>query len=1857
MPPDLVGGLIEVPDPTVDGVFPFISHFPCVRVVAYDYVVHRIGLKKEQRILRRKLGHSWRLTLQTLYTSMTPEEESTLATLWAFYDDHRNPRTLFYFYDPRESSEVIDLDGSDPAGRYTCRFLESELTFETFRDRLHQGALQVVAVDISKTEVSRLQYYPSRTMRLPTASWLAQASEAALISDTSIIHFASFNQVSGTGGLAANPLRVSTHRYSHVCTFGVNPTDTHGLYLPRLISWDFQQELNESDSGTLMVDDADLCISQYLEQVNITGWEMKFIIHVYGALGDHGEPVQFWRGYVADWERDSNEGTITFRFDGAANRLSQMLPHRLVSLSCPLEFDDNPAAGQLAECPYSLLGSGGDPDTCDKSLDGAKGCVSHGMKRFFQGFVVKPTRASGLLPRSHWYSLGRESYNVTSTALQTVYGQVIPYIYGAGKQIIDAMIFEFRDESEFKAASGILGEGPIGYSNQSTYPNAIGQVLLDGLPNHLGYEPVRAYGYLGQEVGTCIDTSFRCSRLAFVSIRAIDEVGFGENDAGAAATQEHRILVEVNFGLPGVRTYWWTGDLTLTREAYGGPVHYCYDLFLRALNLRWGGSTGIVGGNDDQPRDQLIDVDSFLAMEAWQATLVPSITDPTKTEELWRFRGALKEQRPAIDWMRQVMACCPIDIVFSFGKLNFKPRRDDVTVPKANMMVFEQAQNIIDKSFSAVRLKPKYNAVAVTYADEAFDSMQQTITIEDKAAQKRMGLYKMAGNYLSFVPNVLKHKLDLVGVFSRSQMIRLATQLLREELGGKTEAEQEDARAVKFSAPLMGMGVEIGDVFRVVHEELPNGAGFFRCTHFRYTADLACEIEGRSVVPSMYESTPDMIPQTPAETEPVKGVPGGSQGSDGSENLIDALPAPELTVLSESYRLCIVGVSPAPPLTHYLVTQLSDVENSWEGASELIYDVPVVRYNVAGNAGDLKYARAKWRRTSDPYLEEGPWSNVVTLHFWKIRADDIDLPDLYENAIFVNPETPQVGEVIEHEDFFEIHLRQYGNEGALVAYNQTGADWNPEVIIQNRSSDPSIGIKDIEIVGGLKDQSGFFVPTTEDLDYYHGVLPPQGAVTYSNYANGYLVTVNDYGTFQDQGRVMYMAIEGRCPKPEDNQDPELYHVNSSYHCKSISGGLAFTLGDFSYDSMGGPKDPNGVPTGPDPIIKIRVDSRAITVFVEALGRTVFPPTMPGGLVTGYYGTLAYDNDGNRIGQVAVTFTTGKSFRLPLKPVYYGWGLDILPQPVPPHPLEDYFVFVCKQSMDNFDVFPFLHWYDALEFGASLGEVSIEIASRSDRFVIGSFRGRPLEPGVPYYVKVGARRPEKWNNSELMDYAYSPQLSDEVICYVKGWPEAAETTWKDPVERPADLPADSQEGDTRMVNDGGDGLPVLYYYHDGTWWPAAGAGGGAIQAWVGGQYQSVQKLKPGTAIGFSLNSGELTIANSYTPPQTYDLKSFVWVLGGEAAVGQLAATFYATQDGTFDSWQVFAVEVGNGAVIIDIKKNGVSIITYPPYRILLTSGNSFDSGNHFPNGSTFDAGDIFTCEITQIGSVAPSGLTIQLNWAATTDTAGANPDTTTPPPEDDLVEVTSLGDPGDGDPALTYLLTKDEKMYTLNSAGTLWIPLTETGWPRHGGSDDTEFESGETTWTWSNQDGASASWDGYEKSKLTLYRTSNSSAGNFSFYKRSAPTSVTDMRLMVQLCLRNAFDGPDYNCSSGLCVKNTSNGRLVVFRILPNYNNVGTALTFIRWNSETSYGGFQQFGQYVFAGLMNQPIVLSMRFDSTNLYCEWAPWAGGREEQFTLFYSEAISTFIGQVNEMGINFDKQGGTEARAVSDWFRVIAA
>ena len=879
-----LGGLIGIEDPVVSGVFPTLSDFDVERMLAHEYVTHKFSLKKEQRILTRKGGNSWRVELKAL-------QQAPLATLYSFYDTHRQPHQLFYFYDPYEAGGAIDLTGVSTTGRYICRFRDNDLDFNALLDRVFSGSLELIEVNASASvqSIGATLDFDITTSRYPrdtsgggfvTAFW----SKADLTGTMDIVPLV---VIMPKRAGQATFIRVSDRLCNIDNTTIGGPTEFHGDYVPRLLSWECSQQIGEGDRGSFVMDNADQVWDAYAQQMDLG--RAIISLNIQSATQFGGQyTLKLWRGYIVDWNSDRTAGTFTIECEGGIHALNQKLPRRTATTTCPLEFNFG------TQCPYATQGSGGDPDECDKGLDTANGCTAHGMTNYFQGVVVKPVTATGLLPRnseSVW-SWGRKAYSTTSTPLKSIQDTVIPLVYGDGRQIVEGKIFEFRDESEFKVASAIVSDGPIG---------EIGQVFLDGMAHHFvpgtANPGVRALGTVPQDIGTIIDPTFRSSALSFVSMRVNDEVGLD------SAADNHTMRVEVLRGLQCLHVWQWTG--ALDNQAFvttSNPVIIAHDLLARAVGL-----SPYAPDNIQLSRYYRIDIFRYTAAVDYCETVVDKLGS-AGTEKRFEFRGVISEQKPAIEHIRDVAGNAPIDIVYTYGNVSFKVRKDDITTPPANQVTFEHRQNIIQGSFWARRWEPAFNELKLVFADQEADFQENSVTLYDETAQKRIGFYGGL-NELNPDPQkrplVKQRQINLTGCFSRSQAVRLGTQLLYEELGGATEAEQLDARVVELEAALIGLAVEISDVSRIVHPDLPGGQAYVRWESWSFSNEWKVKLRGRTVTASMYSLTGTGAPPQ---------IPTANPGEVMDFPILEALFPPVLTLISIDYRTGHVGVGCEPAL-------------------------------------------------------------------------------------------------------------------------------------------------------------------------------------------------------------------------------------------------------------------------------------------------------------------------------------------------------------------------------------------------------------------------------------------------------------------------------------------------------------------------------------------------------------------------------------------------------------------------------------------------------------------------------------------------------------------------------------------------------------------------------------------------------------------------------------------------------------------------------------------------------------------------------------------------------------------------------
>ncbi len=1555
---DLLGNLIPVPEIEIVGVMPELRHLPWTRRLDYEYQVNPISLKKEQRILRRKGGSLWSISERTAFSSMTPEEQNNLDQLYVFYEAHRSPRQCFYFYDPAEASELHDPLGYSATGRYVCRFADAGLTFDQLRDRMAAGTFSIQEVNVSEETPSCGTAFNTmgdnrRPMFEEAGDMVAPLirPEIGLADPCDGAHCLCLTPA-WPMTQALNSVRVADRRLIFNESFGQSDTALAGLYLPRLISWEVEQEVGASDTATFVIDNLDGVISLYERQVTLEQAVVQFFPFMFGWFF----VIKLWAGWVEDHEFDFGAGTLTLRCRGGLSQLNRPFPTRTLSTVCPLEFDDARETwmNQLyGECPYRFAGGGGDPDFCDKSLEGPKGCLSHNMHDWFQGFVVKPQPAFGRFP-GFWH---RESYTSTSTPLKTVMGLPIPICYGDGRQIVEGLIFEIRDESEFLSASAVVSEGPIG---------EIGQVLLDGMTQHFGFQPVAMRGGLGPNNidmknptgtrGTQIDFDFRCSGVSWACVRRTDEVGLKNPN------EPHDMKIEVLKGIETIFIFRWTGPFLGGGLIYtSNPIDIALDMLLRTMDHRqeplmgihWGKFLGNVGG--------MCYVDYYLDAKIFCDEMVPVLIGGTGTEKRFGFRGTIRDQKPGIDHIRELLLTCCVDLVWYFGALGFRPRRDDITYPPNYQVIFAQNENIVLGSFKADRYKPEFNQLSLVFSDVDADFNQNEVSVYDREHQKRTALRSpFEVDEWRWKPNVLKKQITLNGVFTRSQVLRLGTQLLREELGGKTEAEQLNARIVSMKVPLLGLWIIPGDVSKVIHEELPFGEAYVRWMKWTYSSDnLTILLEGRTVVPSMYEHAAVQL-ATNASGDPVPGIPGGSQGSDGSENELDELEPPILDLISVNHTTAVVGVTPPPPVVNWLVFQESTEDQFASPVTRIL--PPLRQVMVGGHVDEEKWVRARWRRSTNP-LEESDWSNVLDIHFPKITADEIEsLPD---PTGLIAPPTPIIRAVFGWDDCIEIDILQYldlpegwidvsvGFAGPFAS--ETGMYGSQTLYIKNDSTIPGVFIT--HAGAGYSGQSADTeCASVGEKTALNGMTTlPSGAFISRSNGNFGSSIINAIGGGKE--KILYNSFYDESLVPDDVEptDPNYWCYAKRAPSEGDPGNnglpgsdgmsygwLGVSMG-FSYYVQLNADGKDGI--GPGEWARIDAGThRIILPFIQAINRAPFPPMMGGNGVPGPTfqdsGQVSFrlhlPNNGH------LDFFGGRASTIGVD--WSGQRLRMEGGQQQEYPLDDFFIFVSENPIQvNLGMMETGRWEDALLTHNMPEGVDVQQVGRVSNLFASNIFSFPLDPTKDYHFRVGARRVR---NLAQTDFLYSPELSAEVVSklgdvhvlfpmlgidgQVPTDSQYGAPIWRERVDSVADLPDDPQYGEIRLVLAP---APALYVYAFGEW--------------------------------------------RLLSPSGYWRSAFSFARSGPATADTNDSTMYEVPyDCEIESWRILCETAGTpSATQIDINRNGASIFSTCPQ---LPSGATTVYGTVGFAVTELSKGDILTRDLDFAPAQPPEKLCVQLN---------------------------------------------------------------------------------------------------------------------------------------------------------------------------------------------------------------------------------------------------------------------------------------
>jgi hypothetical protein len=787
--PDYLGN-IPVPEIAPSGVFPLAPDYPHGRAQAPEVVIHQFGsgnAKIEQRFL---LGTgAKRFTVRKARL-----READRVALRDFWEQHYGPYGAFYYNAPND-------DGQGTT-QYTCRFANEPLSWEML-------AAAVCSLGVTLIEIPSSS--PTYTLNQTVNRFPPAALQQALLSQVQEI-IPLIKIIPKEPGYPA--IYVSDRR----CTIGSQ------LYQARLLEFDgiAQSIGNEADEARFVFGNADRVMRALANDVDLYRAALEFSLFHAGT----GIKLDLWKGEIIDWSFDAGPEFHVRAADGIYE-LNLPYPTRRISRTCWKQFKDG------AGCPYT------GPDTsCDKGFDTPNGCRTHGMDNYFGGILAKPVGVRIKDNSTGTWGFGRSTITSVSLVADSIYDEVVPEIYTDSAMPVNAKIALGREESDFYAAVGIVGEGPLGAYGTGH--------KLDGQFHH-GYPgPLGLLESLGADPNPTpfgFDTdnpAERAAGTAFVMLRRADAKGLQ-----LSRLAEHAMEVVVAQGLSG---WVWTAPGVRSQQVLTNPIWIAVNMLLRARGLRFA---------DAATCEQFFDVDAAIAAADVCDQQVTKLVG-TGSETQFKFRGVIQEEKPLRDWIQEVLMNSLGYYTFAFGKLKL-----GVRVNSSAVEAFTEG-NILFGSLQLAPLKPSFNHLTANFADEDFNFVANSISLYDIDHAALIG--GGAG------PLFLKSTVNLSGTASKSQAARIITTRLREELGGITPDEWKAARQIAFKTTVLALNTEPGMVCSMTHPDMPGGTGECRLTSWRLNRDYSIDIQGRTTTDSMYNlvigpKPADVVPSPPA-TEP-----------------------------------------------------------------------------------------------------------------------------------------------------------------------------------------------------------------------------------------------------------------------------------------------------------------------------------------------------------------------------------------------------------------------------------------------------------------------------------------------------------------------------------------------------------------------------------------------------------------------------------------------------------------------------------------------------------------------------------------------------------------------------------------------------------------------------------------------------------------------------------------------------------------------------------------------------------------------------------------------------------------------------
>lgn len=802
-------GNIPIPTPTLGSPFPITPDYPHSIRQDYSIATHTFGSSNRKISQRYLLGTGSRLFTITRQHISTADRNS----LRDHWETNKGPTHQFLYAfpdtDQAATTNVLVRYESEPL----VWDVRSPKTFGTtvqLREVIESGP--------SLSITSTVTRYPSGG--LPTAL-LSQAQ------------------------LLIPLVKITVREVGYPVIYLSDRLITVGgqLYQPRLTDWDgISQTLGSgSDDAGFSFGNADLVFTLLANDVDLVRASLEFSLLHLSAFDGSGTntKIDLWKGEINSWEDQEDSTDFRVRASNILYELTLPWPPRLVERGCWKPFNDGVA------CPYATQGTldtanypSASGSSCDKGFFTPNGCAAHTMHRYHGGIQAEP---QGVLIKNNGtgtWGFGRELVNSTSLINDSAYGQPIPTVYTDSAMPVAALVVSGRDESDFYEALGVVSEGPVTFAT----PSGLDLHTLDGQPHHghpgafglrtiPGSDPAGATDFFsldqsGNQVGSnpqLIYSGSSTYRNVFAAgtsalvIRRTDEKGIQ-----LTRPTDHQMTAIVSQGKQG---WVWTAPSTRSLATLTNPVWIAINAFLRALGLE-NASAAVA--------ETYFDVGAAIASAAICDTTVSKIAGLSGTETQFKFRGTVRDRKYLGDWLTDILDNCLAYMVNTFGKLKIGMRVNSSVVE-----AFTVANTLID-SLRLYPISPSFNHIVVEFDDELFNYQRNTIHVE-------------AADHKALTGKTLTKTKSLIGTSGASQAGRIASVLLKEELGGATLAEWRKARTIRFKTTILALNVEPGMVCSMTHERMPDGAGEFRVYSWQLNKDFSIDVEGRTTTDAIYD--------------------------------------------------------------------------------------------------------------------------------------------------------------------------------------------------------------------------------------------------------------------------------------------------------------------------------------------------------------------------------------------------------------------------------------------------------------------------------------------------------------------------------------------------------------------------------------------------------------------------------------------------------------------------------------------------------------------------------------------------------------------------------------------------------------------------------------------------------------------------------------------------------------------------------------------------------------------------------------------------------------------------------------------